>query len=89
MQEAAGYISVLDDLRPVDRGQFNAAYEIWKVRINHHAWTVLHLDLFMLCTKSSRHRDSRAASDCTQSVKVILVSRECMEQYAAHLIMCL
>lgn len=33
VQEAAGYISVLDDLRPMDRGQFNAAYEIWKVRM--------------------------------------------------------
>lgn len=28
---AAGLISIIDELRPLDRSRFNAAYEIWKV----------------------------------------------------------
>jgi hypothetical protein len=30
VEAAAGLISVLDDLRPLDAKSFNAAYEIWK-----------------------------------------------------------
>lgn len=30
VEAAAGLISVLDDLRPLDASSFNAAYEIWK-----------------------------------------------------------
>lgn len=30
MEAAAGLISVIDDLRPLDPTTFNAGYEIWK-----------------------------------------------------------
>lgn len=30
VEAAAGLISVIDDLRPLDSTTFNAAYEIWK-----------------------------------------------------------
>lgn len=29
IEEAAGFISVMDDLRPLDRSIYNASYEVW------------------------------------------------------------